>query len=263
MKKFFLLLLGAILFVPSSLLAQDAEVDDDPGDDIETSMNIGVEKKLSKKFNVAIDGEYRTRENFSEIDRISVSPSLEYKIIKHLKLTVGGTYVYDNNESKSKYRSDGSLKWKRQSYWQPRYRGYAALTGDVNLGRFNIALRERYQITYRPEYTATRNYYMRDGAYNYSEEDIRESKTTQVLRSRLTISYDIRHCPLAPFVSAEVTNDLDGFVVDKLRYTGGVDWKVNKKNIISLAYMYQDVRADDGEDDRNSHIISVGYKYKF
>ena len=60
-----------------------------------------------------------------------------------------------------------------------------------------------------------------------------------------------------------MTNEIDGFAIDKIRYTGGVDWKVNKKNTVGIEYMYQDMRADDGEDDANSHVIALSYKYKF
>lgn len=263
MKKLFFISL-IFSFLPLSLAAQEAEVDAALADDVEASMELGVEKKLSKRFNVALDGEIRSRSNASEFDRLSIAPSLEYKALKHLKFTLGGALVYDNNESKEKFRSDGSLKWVRDGYWQPRYRGFAAVTGDVNIGRFNISLRERYQITYRPEYTATRHYFTRSGQLNYDEDDIRKSKTSQVVRSRVLVSYDIRHCPVQPFASFEITNDLvDDFSVDKMRYAAGIDWKLNKHNAVEFCYMYQDVRADDGEDDRNSHIISLSYKYKF
>jgi len=264
MKRIFFYLFALLCFIPSSLMAQDADVDGGKSDDLETNHTLGIEKKLTKQLNIALDAEYRTRDYYREFDRVSISPSVEYKFIKNLKLTLGGAYVYVNNDAKEKLRSDGSLKWQRQSYWAPRYRGYAAVTGDIDLGRFNIALRERYQLTYRSKYTAIRNYYTRDGEFNYSEDDIRESQTNQVLRSRLLISYDIRHCAFSPFASVEITNDLvDDFSVAKLRYALGVDWKVNKHNIFEFGYMYQDVRCDDGEDDVNSHILSVGYKYKF
>lgn len=263
MKKIFIPFLCSLLLIPMSSHAQSADIDKSVSDDVCVFTSIAVEKKLSKRFDIGLEAEIRSRDNASQFDRISLSPTLDYKVMKHLKFTVGGMYFYNNNATKNRFRSDGSLKWTRQSYWQPRYRGYASVTGDVNLGRFNIALRERYQLTYRQKYTAKRDYFMRDGKYNYTKNDVRDSKTSQVLRSRLTVSYDISHSPLEPFVSVEVTNDIDGFAIDKIRYTGGVDWKVNKKNTVGLEYMYQDMRADDGEDDANSHIIALSYKYKF
>lgn len=263
MRKILISLLFAFILCPVSSHAKGADADGSVPDDVCTFMSIAVEKKLSKRLDLGLEGEFRTRDNVRQSDRISLSPSLDYKIMKHLKLTVAGMYIYNNNAAKNNYRSDGSLKWTRHSYWQPRYRGYASVTADVDLGRFNIALRERYQLTYRSAYTATRDYFMRDGTFNYTEEDVRKSKTTQVFRSRLTVSYDIRHSPLKPFVSAEMTNEVDGLAIDKMRYVGGVNWKVNKKNTVGIEYMYQNVRGDDGEDNANSHIIALSYKYKF
>lgn len=264
MKRYVQYLLSALLVCsPLSLMAQEEEVDAAQSDDVEVWTGIEMEKKLSKKLSVGLEGEMRSRSNASEFDRFSLSPSVEYKILKHLKASVGGSVITMNNPAKDKYRSDNTLKWHRDSYWAPRYRGYAALTGDVDLGRWNISLRERYQVTYRPESSTERYYYLRDGRFNYSEEDVSESKTTQVLRSRLLASYDIRHCPIAPFAGAEITNDISDFALDKIRYTIGADWKANKSNTVSLVYIYQDVKADDGEDDVNSHIISISYKHKF
>lgn len=263
MRKIFILILCSLILCPVSSHAQNVDVNGSVPDDVCAFMSIAVEKKLSKRFDLGLEGEFRSRDNASQFERISLSPSLDYKIMKRLKFTVGGMYIYNNNAAKNHHRSDGSLKWTRRSYWQPRYRGYVSVTGDVDLGRFNIALRERYQLTYRREYTATRDYFMRDGTFNYTEDDVRKNKTSQVFRSRLTVSYDIYHSPLEPFVSMEMTNEIDGFAIDKIRYTGGVDWKVNKKNTVGIEYMYQDMRADDGEDDANSHVIALSYKYKF
>lgn len=264
MKRFLLAFLSVLLLFPLSMVAQEAEVDGEKDDDVESSLNIGVEKKLTKKLSASLEGELRTRDDFNSLGRISLSPSIEYKLVKHLKLTVGGAYAYVNNETKEKYRDDGTLKWQRRSCWSSRFRGYAALTGSTSIGRFNIALRERYQYTYRTGYTARRDYYSRDGEYKYTMKDIRDGKSHQVLRSRLMVDYNIRHSAFTPFASVEMTNDLnDGFYVDKLRYSIGVDWKLNKHNVLEFGYMYQDVRADDGEDERNSHIISIGYRFKF
>lgn len=264
MKRFFLLLTSALLLLPMSLSAQDEEVDRDEGDDVEASFNVGAEKKLTKKLNLSLDGELRTRDNFNTIDRVSLSPAIEYKFLKQLKFSVGGAYAFVNNDSKEKYRTDNTLKWIRRSCWASRYRGYVALTGNVNLGRFNVSLRERYQLTYRTGYTAKRDYYSRDGEYKYTTNDVRDSKTNQVLRSRLLVDYAIRHSAFKPFASVEMTNDLvSDFSVAKMRYAIGTDWKLNKHHSLEFCYMYQDVHEDDGEDDCNSHILSLGYKYKF
>ena len=262
MKKISVIL-ALLLCSLLSVNAQNEEADESSSSSVDLGLDVGVEKKVSKKINVALDAEYRSRDWLNETDKVSISPSMEYKFLKHLKATVGGAFLYTNNETKQKYRSSGSLKWERPSYWAPRYRLFAALTGDVDLGRWNISLRERYQYTYRSEYTATRNYYTADGDFNYSEDDLRESKNYHALRSRLMVGYNIRKCPLDPFASVELTHDLDGFSLSKVRYTAGLDWKVSKQHIITFTYMYQNLKGDDGEADVNGSILSLGYKFKF
>lgn len=264
MNKNIISLFLIILLPAGALSAQEAEKGSSSGDDVEIAMELGIKKKLSKKFSTGFEMEYRTRDSGGEFDRINFSPSLDYKIAKCLKATVGGAYMLVNNESKIRYRSNGSLKWIRQQKWAPRYRAYVGLTGNVDLGRFNISLRERWQYTYRASYTAVRDYYNKAGEYNYTKDDKRDSKSYNVLRSRLAIEYDIASCPLSPFASVEVYNNMtDSWTTDKVRYSGGIEWKVNKHNAIDLTYYYQDVHGEDADDDINSHYISLGYKYKF
>jgi long-subunit fatty acid transport protein len=264
MKKYSFLLLLITLLPVSVMSAQEAEKGSSQGDDVEIAMELGIKKKINKQFSAGFDIEYRTRDTGGEFDRIIFSPSLDYKIVKHLKATVGGAYMQVNNDGKTRYRSDGSLKWNRKPKWGPRYRAYAALTGDVDLGRFNVSLRERWQYTYRKKYTAVRDYYNKAGEYNYTEDDVRGSKSYNILRSRLKIEYDIMNCPLTPFVSTELYNDMgNSWRVDKVRYSGGIDWKVNKHNTVGLTYYYQDVHGEDADDDINSHYFCLGYQYKF
>lgn len=264
MKKHWISFLLFLLLISPNLMAQETEMSSPQGDDLETSMELGIEKKLSKKFSIGIDMEYRTRDYTSEIERFTIGPSLDYKINKHLKASVGGVYMQVNNNSKTRYRTDGSLKWIRAGKWGPRYRANASLTGDVDFGRFNVSLRERWQYTYREEYTTTRDVYTKASLYNYTEADVRLSESYHTLRSLLTVEYDINGCPLTPFVSVEVFNNMSNqFNFDKTRYSAGIDWKVNKSNSIELSYMYQDVNAENDDEDVNSHFICVGYKYSF
>ncbi len=248
----------------STLSAQEAETGDTQGDDLEMAVEVGVEKKLSKKWSVGLDAEYRLRDSGSESDRVSFGPKVEYKIMKHLKASVGGVYMQVNNASKTRYRSDGSLKWIRASKWSARYRTFAAVTGDMDFGRFNVSLRERWQFTYRDKYTTTRDNYTKANEYNNTTDVERASKSYHVLRSRLAVSYDIAHCPLKPSVSAEFFNSLnDSWRMEKVRYACGVTWKVTKRHSLDLTYYYQTVNGEDDEDDINTHYLSVGYKFKF
>ena len=90
----------------------------------------------------------------------------------------------------------------------------------------------------------------------------RKAKNVHYLRSRLQMSYNIRHCPLEPFVSYEFSNDLGNALhLDKTRLMAGSDWKINKKHTLSVAYVYQNGADDDASND--IHVIDIGYKFKF
>src|SRR3712207_4145967 len=92
MKKIFLALVCSSLLFNVPSFAQGGDVDAGVADDVCAYMSIAAEKSLSKKLDLGLEGELRSHGNMGEFDRISLSPSLDYKIIKHLKFTVGGMY---------------------------------------------------------------------------------------------------------------------------------------------------------------------------
>ena len=61
-----------------------------------------------------------------------------------------------------------------------------------------------------------------------------------VLRSRIQAEYDIPLCTWTPNASVELYN---AWSVQKVRYTIGADWKINKKNSFSIYYRFQDNRG--------------------
>ena len=80
------------------------------------------------------------------------------------------------------------------------------------------------------------------------------------MRSRVQINYDIPNCHFEPYVSAEMYN---GWSVEKMRYTAGVDWKITKKHAVGAYYLYQAVHDDDDDNEPNLHILGLEYKFKF
>ena len=225
------------------------------GDDFGMWYELGVEKKLSPKWNIGAEGEFRTRNNSRTADRWSAGLSAEYKIVKGLKASAGYTFLYDNNQEKFDLKSDGLRpnKWT-PSYWGVRHRFNLSLSGNVDVGRLNIALRERWQYTYRPAATGKK--------YDFDEEVWKsvKGKGKNVLRSRLQLSYDIPHWKFDPTASVEMFNDKSG--IAKMRYQVGVDYKYKKKHVFGLTYRYQNVNDDDDDNELNSHLIGLSYKLK-
>lgn len=224
--------------------------------DFGTWYELGAEKKLSKKWNLGVEGEFRTRNNSRTADRWSAGLNAEYKIIRGLKVSAGYALLYDNNQEELDLKSDGLRpnKWT-PSYWGMRHRFNVSLTGNIDWGRLNVSLRERWQYTYRPE-AEGKKYDFDDEAWTSVK-----GKGKNVLRSRLQLSYDIPHWKFDPFANVEMFNTDKG--IDKMRYQIGVDYKYQKKHVFSLTYRYQNVNSGDDDNDVNSHMIGLSYKLKF
>ena len=224
--------------------------------DFGTWYELGAEKKLSKKWNLGVEGEFRTRNNSRTADRWSAGLNAEYKIIRGLKASAGYTLLYDNNQEELDLKSDGLRpnKWT-PSYWGMRHRFNVSLTGNIDWGRLNVSLRERWQYTYRPEAEGKK--------YDFDDEvwTSVKGKGKNVLRSRLQLSYDIPHWKFDPFANVEMFNTDKG--IDKMRYQIGIDYKYQKKHVFSLTYRYQNVNSNDDDNDVNSHMIGLSYKLKF
>ncbi len=211
-----------------------------------------------------------------------VSCGADYKPWSFLKLSGGYAFLYDRSLQETKTNITGSGRENGYNvdhgFWRSKHRAYFDATGKVKAGRFTLSLRERYQYTHYMSTTCTRDRYRDNpqGGYNgpiyewngeqfvnfEQTERNKPSKNRHYLRSRLQVAYNIRHCPLEPYVSYEFSNNLgDGLHLDKTRLSFGMEWKINKKHGLSLAYLYQDGADDDGDND--IHVIDIGYKFKF
>jgi len=140
-----------------------------------------------------------------------------------------------------------------------RHRVNVDATGQVTLGQWKLSLRERIMLDARTD-----------------DIDIREkNKVDCTLRSRLQAVYSIPNSPLSVVGKMEVFNTLNakyyGQYISELRPEIGLQWKVNKKHTLSLAYRYNYVYGrsvnivDDGVDSRtheytHKHVILLTYK---
>lgn len=259
MKKVILFCLFTLL--PLGAMAQ--------GDDFGLDFSLEAQKKLSKQWSMSLEGEYRTRDNTKTSDRWSFGLGVDYKVTKWLKASAGYNLLYDYNDSKITYFGEydnaviegdadaGDKKYNYPSYWTPRHRFNVSLTFDKKLfGDFRFSLRERWQYTYRPEQTIQR--------YSYLDEKdidkIYNGKGKNVLRSRLQIEYDKKSLDVTPYANVELFN---AWSLQKVRYTAGLDWKLSKQHSVGAFYRYQNVRNDDDDNEPNTHLIGVGYKFKF
>lgn len=246
MKKTLYLL--ALLLSPMSLHAQ--------GDDLGMWYSVGAEKYIGKRWGIGAEAEFRTRNDMKTADRWSLGLDGEYKFSKHLKAAAGYTFLWDNFTEDISLHSDGTYNHWRPSYWGVRHRFHLDLAANADLGRFNVSLRERWQYTFRPRKTTDR--------YDFDNEEWEQktvrAKGKNVLRSRLQVEYDIPRCKADPYANLEMYN---AWAVEKLRYTLGVDWKIKKVHTLGFYYRYQNVRPGDEDNEPDSYIIGLAYKFKF
>ena len=282
---------GCLLLAVSVAVAQKS--------DFGVWTSIEASTKLNKQLELSLEGEYRTQDMSSQSERISTGIGLSYKNKKvpFLKTDVGYSVMsmYGLGETTIKYRTDdedddegdegNNLVPKHKNvdspYWYTRHRATVSLTGSVKWGRFKFSLRERYQFTHRmrsycdrerwyynpfhelfpdeiPEYFVDDDPESED--YSYMT-DTKSAKNDHKLRSRFAVSYDIKNCPLSPFAEVEVYNQLDNsFAYDKIRYTIGAEYKINKEHKLTLYYRCQDY-AD--MDEVINHVLGVGYAFEF
>jgi hypothetical protein len=274
---------GCLLLATTAMVAQS---------DFGVWTSIEGSTKLNKQLELSLEGEYRTQDMSSMTERIATGISLSYKnknFLPFLKADVGYSFMSMNylGETTIKYETeeDGSYELDGagnpipkhmnvdDAYWVARHRFTASLTGSVKWGRFKFSLRERYQFTHRMRsYCDRERYYYFESLKKWDYElsdfeqpelltDEKKSKSDHKLRSRLAVSYDIKKCPFEPFAEIEVYNELDNaFAYDKIRYTVGTEYKINKEHKLKLYYRYQDY-ADI--DEVSGHVLGIGYAFEF
>lgn len=261
------------------------------GDDFGLWTELSATKDFKKKFSLDGGFEFRQENNLRTPTRWAASVGGSYKPCSFLKLGAGYNFLYDRSlqEAEVDYKTNSTTGESTMNgynvdhgYWRRKHRLTFDVTGKVSAGRFTFALRERYQYTHSMPATTLRTRYrgllpaeMEEGytgdkyyyngtcftRYEVASKDKR-AKDKHYLRSRLSIEYNIKHCPFTPFVSAEVSNDLGHeLTADKWRYSVGGEWKISKQHRLEVAYLYEDGTDDDTGGD--AHILTLGYKFKF
>lgn len=250
-----------LAFLPIGAMAES--------DDFGLDFSLEAEKKLSKKWSIGLEGELRRLNNAKTNARWSAGLSVDYKVAKWLKASAGYIFLYDNNQRTSYYTVtddaviDGDAEVgdpkKCAQYWGTRHRFNVSLTASQKFGNWKFSLRERWQYTYRPEYTVSERWSYLNQAYDGKEHSY-SGKGKNVLRSRFQIEFDKKKLPITPFANIELFN---AWSIQKVRYHVGLDWKLSKQHSVGAFYRYQHVRSDDDDNDTNVHMIGLSYKLKF
>lgn len=222
-----------ILFFTSSYFLMTQQ-----NDDWGSMLTLEIMKKITSDFSVGLEGEHRSRANFTENERWNIDSYLRYDLCKYVTIGGGFTYIYYSHLTKG---------------WENRYRWLAHITGEYPIGDFKFFLRERFQSTEREGVSE----------YNKKNERVRANPKF-VLRSRLEVEYDVPKSHFEPFVSVEFFHKLnhpDENGLDKVRYSIGTTYKITKSHSITAFFRY--INSQDIDEDDCAKILSLGYKFKF
>lgn len=228
MKTSKLILFSFLLFVSFSGYSQDK-----PALWTELGFTKGIVKNLKFEFNpeLRLLGDYK-------MDSYILEGGLSYKAFKYL--TVAGYYRFEEEWDYKK--KSGAYKGKNS---------YNRVAFDLKSGfdflRFSL-----------------------QGRVRYARELDAGSNATE-LRYRAKVDYNIKGIKLNPFISVELFNDksvtdlekegISGGLKDinKIRYTGGLAYSINKKNEVSAFYRLQDNRVKD----ETTNIIGLSFGHDF
>lgn len=280
---------SCLFLFAASLLAQE-------NDEVGVWSELGIEKSITKSWDVGLDLEYRAQDR----SRFSTGLSTGYKLNKNLKFGIGYNFLYSYRPDKYKDKSEGEVgsdEWTTgynhtHEYWFPRHRFNVEATGSIKLWNWlKISLRERYQLTHSKARSIdkTKHREINETKYDFDDDwneitwvdtnvtdevvsELKPAYTDQVLRSRIKFEFDKKRNPFSPFVSAEFHNSVtvgDHMLLQKIRSSVGCGYKFRKHNEVSLSYiltfdMYDidDTGLVERLHDR-MHAINIGYKYSF
>ncbi len=193
--------------------------------------SVSVEKKITKKISATLSEEFRFNENITELGTAFTEAGVDYKVIKNL--TAGVAYRFIQ-------------KRKVDDFYSLRHRAIFALTYKIKIKKFELTIKERFQMQYADVNTS---------------EDGKISE--QYLRSKLTLRYNSQK-KYTPFISAELFYQLNnpaGNEFDNVRYAAGFDYKINKFHSVDLFYLIN--REFNVNNPWTEYITGMAYNYTF
>lgn len=244
------LLILTTLFCLTAHVAMAREVTQDFG----LSINAGIQKKIVQGLSVALDGEIRTNNNTTDLERLALAASMAYKPIPYFKAEVGYEFIgryYPKKTSTPNVVTD--------TYWVPRHRVQVAASGILPIGAFTLSLRERYQYTHSSRSTASQW----EAVTGLPLEDkVAEASDEHVLRSRLKAEYEISDVGVTPYLSIEFYDDLaHSFELTDIKTTVGAVYDVTPNHALEFYYRYAAEVGSDAKKD--THLLAVGYQFSF
>lgn len=196
--------------------------------DLGASLAIELEKNLSQHFSISLEEEVRLVTNEKGFDRNMLTLGLSYSFFERFKAGIAYCNIHLYNS---------------KHYFENRHRFYATLSYKQPLGDFTLSWRGRFQGTYRNE---------NRGEYKINPK--------YVLRNKIDLEYKIFGSPWRPSISADfsnTTNDPTGNYFYRVRYQGGVNWRMNRTESMEFFFRFDHYLADE-----DPHVMALGVTFK-
>ena len=188
--------------------------------DAEVWSGVRLNKKISDNLLLRVRQEVRVNDNISSLKSAFVDIGVHYTLNKHLKVT--GNYRYIN---------DGKGFFDHRSYTDLRFK--------YKSKPFVFSIRNRFQ-----------------HESQFTEKGIREELLN---RNKFQIAFDLDK-KVSPFISTELYYDYYKTLINKVRYTVGLD--LDLKNRMDLCLFYRLQMEQNVPNPNYSYIFGIGYSYK-
>ncbi len=256
----------ALAVTSASALAQDFDTDMD--DDFGLNISVGAEKDLLPGLELGVNAEMRTQDDTKRVERYLLGAELGYKFYNtktfDMKVSGGFEYMWIQKPEEVKVKENGFNINER--HWRNRHRTSLGLSAEYSPSkRWSFQLKETVQYSHYCEGDSINQEEWRKNNFTQNlylaemDKKTVEAKDRFVLRSKLTVEYNIKGVPVNPFASVDYGCGLN-YTANKWKYTVGADYNINKQNRLTLYYRFQ---TEDDDDEPNGHIVGLGYKVKF
>jgi hypothetical protein len=197
--------------------------------DYGVSLAVELEKDVSRFFSLSLEEEVRLTDRSIGFDRSVTALGIDYALFDR-KLKFGVTYAF-------------LYLYNNESLFEPRHRYYFNVSYRETVEPFTFSWRGRLQGTYRDE---NRGKYKINPKYG--------------MKNRFQIEYTIWGSPWKPFVSCDLSNDLNnplGNELTRIRYQTGVNWRLNRTDYLEFFGRYDRYMAGD-----EAQVFAIGVRYK-
>ncbi len=195
--------------------------------DLETWSSIGLKYKVSNKFSLGFNQDFRLNTNSTKMDKTFSEFGLKYKFNKQFSFGFGTRFILNYKDSEL---DDKDLRYNFDLGFKHKF------------SRFQMKYRLRYQLK-----------------HEIFGADEFEGKS--YLRLKAGLDYNINNWKLDPYMSGEIYRDLtsNSGSFDNLRFTIGTNYRFKKAGEIGLYYRLE---RELGESyPKTTYIVGFNYVY--